>query len=86
MCLYVLTWYYIKRHYINKACAMLQKALSRENMLSKNGRQHNDSMFVFRDNITTVSHLNKKGKPPIIGLSFLHHDDKVEDGNQKSQK
>ena len=52
-------------------------------MLSKIGRQHKDSMIVFNDNITTVSHQDKKGKPPMIGVSSLHHDDNVEDGNQK---
>ena len=60
---------------LNRACA--KKHLPPE-MLEGHPRPHKDSKFVFTNGMSAVSHMDKKGKPPVIVLSSLHHDDEIE--------
>ena len=41
------------------------------------------SKFAFTYEMTAVSHCDKKGKPHVIVISSLHHDDKVADDEKK---
>lgn len=53
-----------------------------EAFLKVKDREINSSMFGFQENFTLVSYVPKKGKNVLL-MSSLHHDDAVEDGENK---
>ena len=54
-------------------------------MMEFRGRQHKDSLFVFTDHITAVSHMNKKGKSSVIVVSLMHHDNGMEPNEERKK-